>query len=142
MAYAKRTCHKCGMVKPVNYMTKSTIQKETGYASDKLTGLTIFGLFAGNKASARRVNRRLFANNKRGYVRNKEVWQCGAGECHYTVTEVRQGLAKQAQEAKQLQQSQQPEELTLLDTLFTLAFVGGVSYVAWWIWTAIKSFFS
>jgi hypothetical protein len=127
------------MVKPVNYMTKSTIQKETGYASDKVTGLTVFGLLAGNKASARRVNRRLFANNKRGYVRNKEVWQCDAGECHYTVTEVRQGLAKQAQEAKQ---SQQPEELTLLDTLFAFAFLGGIGYGLWWVWTVIKSFFS
>jgi len=139
MAYAKRTCHKCGMVKPVNYMNKTVVQKQSGYASDKVTGLTVLGLLGGNKASQRRVNRRLFANNKRGYVRNREVWQCDAGECHYTVTEIRQGLAKQAQRSPQ---NQQQEEATTFEVLFALAFLGGVGYGAWWVWTAIKSFFS
>jgi hypothetical protein len=126
------------MVKPVNYMVKSTVQKKTGYASDKVTGLTVLGVLGGQADAKRRFRRRVFANNKRGYVRNKEVWQCCSGECHYTVTEIRQGLAKQAQQSR----PQQQEEATTLEILFALAFMAGVGYGLWWVWTAIKSFFS
>ena len=139
MAYARRTCHKCGMIKPVNYMTKTTVQKKTGYASDKVTGLTVLGFIGGNKASQRRVNRRLFANNKRGYVRNKEVWQCDAGECNYTVDEIRRGLVpKQAA----------PEQEPLSDgaAIAVLGVVAAICYGLWkgfwWVWDGIVAFFA
>ena len=94
MAYAKRTCHKCGMIKPVNYMQKKTIKRKTGSSSEKLTAGTMVGFLLENPSSKRRVNKRIFANNKRGYVRNKDVWQCNSGQCHMTVKQIGSGATQ------------------------------------------------
>jgi len=91
MAYAKRTCHECGMIKPVNYMQKKTIKRKTGSSSEKLTAGTMAGFLLDNPMSKKRVQKRIFANNKRGYVRNRDVWVCNSGQCHLPVKEIESG---------------------------------------------------
>lgn len=88
MGYAKRTCHLCGMVKPITVMHQVTIQKQVGHTKDQLTAGTWAGaLLFENKASKRRINRRLFANNKRGHFRNVEKWECACGTCHMSAAD-------------------------------------------------------
>ena len=126
MAYAKRTCHKCGMIKPVNHMKQTTVKKNTGSSSTKVTAGTMLGFIGGNKKSVNRVQNRMFANNKRGYVRNKEVWQCKFGECHKTVDQINSNTSAGAQE---------PVAFTK-DVFFGLIIMAAIGLAS--LWLAIK----
>lgn len=128
MAYAKRTCHKCGMIKPINYMTQKTIKKKTGSSSEKLTAGTMVGFLLENPSSKKRVQKRIFANNKRGYVRNKDVWQCNPGQCHKTVKQIGSSPDSSAE-------SQEPVPFTtdVLIGLISMALIGLGG-----LWLAIK----
>lgn len=79
--YAKRTCGQCGCIEPQNKMSRKTIQVYSGKSQSATHGGTWLGAFAGNKNSYKKISRDLFANNKRTYHRNKEVWLCS--ECTY-----------------------------------------------------------
>lgn len=128
MAYAKRTCHKCGMIKPVNYMEQKTIKKKTGSSSEKLTAGTMIGFLIENPSSKKRVQKRIFANNKRGYVRNKDVWQCKTGQCHRTVKQIGSNTSAPAQ-------SQEPAPFTT-DVLIGLIIMAVIGIGGFWL--AIK----
>lgn len=121
MAYAKRTCHNCGMIKPVNYMTQKTVKVNTGSSSQKATGLTVTAAILGNQKSMNHVKKRLFANNKRGYVRNKKVWQCNSGQCHRTIKQIDSNTPATTQS-----QSQEPIPFTsdVLIGLIIMAVIG------------------
>lgn len=85
MAYAKRTCYKCGMIKPTNYMRKELVKTSKASTRDSVTFLTWLGFFWGNKTSHRKINRFFFANNKRKHSRKTEKWACERGMCNHTI---------------------------------------------------------
>lgn len=85
MAYAKKTCFKCGMSKPSNYMEQRVMKTGTGQSQDVLTFGTWFGLWFGIAVSKNRIKRRFFANSRRGYKRKAPRWICDDNQCNVTI---------------------------------------------------------
>lgn len=84
MAYAKKTCYKCGMIKPVNYMEQRVVQTSSGKTQDELTFGTWLGFWFFISVSKRRVKKRFFANNRRGHKRKTPRWICARNMCNIT----------------------------------------------------------
>ena len=85
MAYARKTCFKCGMSKPSNYMEQRVMKTGTGQSQNVLTFGTWFGLWFGITVSKNRIKRRFFANSRRGYKRKAPRWICYDNECNVTI---------------------------------------------------------
>lgn len=74
--YSKRTCNRCGVRDIQPNMVRQTVTRKVGSSRQSVDGGTILGAMAGNKASHRQIQKTLFANNKRSYKRNYQVWMC------------------------------------------------------------------
>lgn len=150
MSYARRTCHKCGMVKPLNLMHSKEITKQVGHTKDKLTGGTLVGAFLfEQKVSKNRIKRRLFANNKRSHYRQKEVWECYPGTCHMDKRETEDYIISSKREAVELKdkKTSEPEvELTPKDYVICGSIMLLGVYLLYkitaFIFSSIASFFS
>ena len=138
MSYARKTCHCCGMIKPINLMHQVEIQKEIGHTKDKLTAGTVAGaLLFHNKASIRRINRRVFANNKRSHVRTQLKWECFPGTCHMNKTDSEEYILNLPEP--------EPNEPSFTDWVIVCSVlgIGGLSvwYAGKWAFNSIISLF-
>ena len=74
--YSKKTCHKCGIRLSQPDMIAKTIQVETGNSRKTLSGSELFFAVLGNEKAKKAVWRTFTSQNKRRYLRNKDVWEC------------------------------------------------------------------
>ena len=76
MSYAKKTCNLCGFrdIQPNMVRAKKNVKAYT--SKDQIGVGTWIGWMAGEKSSIKRINKSLFANNKRKHTAHREVWMC------------------------------------------------------------------
>lgn len=123
--YAKKTCNICGLrdIQPNMYRRKKSVKAYT--SKDKIGAGTMIGFAFDNKASRRRVNKALFANNKRSHTAHREVWMCY--ECSGVADEDRtQARREDLREAKRAKRAKRRTS-KLWDFCW---FVVGISFLA------------
>ena len=98
--YAKKTCNICGLrdIQPNMYRRKKSVKAYT--SKDKIGVGTMIGFAFDNKASRRRVNKALFANNKRSHTAHREVWMCY--ECSGVADAVRDNVRKKINKGEEV----------------------------------------
>lgn len=150
MSYARRTCHKCGMVKPLNLMHSKEITKQVGHTKDKLTGGTLVGAFLfEQKVSKNRIKRRMFANNKRSHYRQKQVWECYPGTCHmdkhdseeYILASEREAIEKKNKKASEPEAEVSTSDYVIFGSIVLLGVYLLYKLTAF-VFSSIASFFS
>ena len=77
MSYSKKTCNICGWrdIQPRMYRAQKSVKAYT--SRDGIGAGTLIGALVDNKASKRRLNKVVFANNKRTHTAHRTVWMCG-----------------------------------------------------------------
>lgn len=138
MSYARRTCHCCGMVKPVNLMHQVEVLKEVGHTKDRLTAGTMVGMMLGAKESQRRVRKRMFANNKRSHHRTVTKWECYPSTCHMSKKESEAAIEQVIQEAAN---QPNPEDLSFSDWVMVLVFFSACGAGLWYGGKWVLNFF-
>jgi|FLMP01.2.fsa_nt_emb hypothetical protein len=74
--YAKKTCNICGLrdIQPNMFRVKKSVAAYT--SKDQIGFGTWVGAVFGGKISNRRIQKTLFANNKRRHTAHRTVWMC------------------------------------------------------------------
>ena len=77
MAYAKKTCAKCGYQDIQPRMKQTEIEYTSGTSQKAMSTGSLVGAFLDDKSSQKQNKDSIFGTTKRKYKRTKTVWVCG-----------------------------------------------------------------